>query len=141
MKEPNIQTLNEILKGEHMAIEGYQTVLSTIEDQQLKERLNGILEDHKRHAMEITDRIYKLGGNPNGSTGMADLMADMKLKVEGLVSRNHVMIHELYQGEKHGIEAVKKTIEGDLDADSLRLVEDMIETDTRHLGELEEMME
>ncbi|MBM7614988.1 DUF2383 domain-containing protein [Alkaliphilus hydrothermalis] len=140
MNEPNIKTLNEILKGEHMAIEGYETVLSTIEDHQLKTRLNGILEDHKRHAMEITNRIYKLGGDPKESTGMVGVMADMKLKLEGMVSRNHVMLHELYQGEKQGIEAVKKTIKGDLDTDSLRLVQEMIETDTRHLGELEAMM-
>ncbi len=140
LKEPNIATLNELLKGEHMAIESYETVMSTIDNKELKVKLNGIVEDHKRHAMEIKDRIYKLGGKPKESTGMVGVMSDIKLKAEGMVSNNQFMLKELFSGEKQGIAAVKETIKGDLDTDSLQLVKEMIETDERHLAELQQLI-
>ena len=74
MDNPNIKTLNEILQGEHMAIESYESVLPAFEDQETRSTINRILNDHKRHAMEITDRIIALGGKPKESTGMPGLM-------------------------------------------------------------------
>ncbi|WP_026476905.1 DUF2383 domain-containing protein [Alkaliphilus transvaalensis] len=140
MNEPNIETLNQLLQGEHMAIKGYETVMSTLANNHLKTQLNGILEDHKRHAMEINDRIYKLGGDPKESTGVAGLMSDMKLKIEGIVRNDKIMLKELYKGEEMGVSSVKEIIKGDLDRGSLEMVEEILKTDERHLMTLDQLI-
>jgi len=140
MDEPNVKTLNELLQGEHMAIEGYESVLPTIEDQQTKEEINGILRDHKQHAVEITDRIISLGGIPKESTGMVGVMSQTKLKAESIFRSDHSMLKKLYDGEDQGIAMVEKIIEGDLDATSFRIVKNILDTDHDHLKKLQHMI-
>ncbi|MDD4239514.1 MAG: DUF2383 domain-containing protein [Desulfotomaculaceae bacterium] len=140
MDEPNIKTLNELLQGEHMAIESYENVLPTIEDQQTKEEINRILTDHKRHAVEITDRIINLGGIPKESTGVAGIMSQMKLKAEGVFKSDELMLKKLNDGEDQGIAMVEKIIEGDLDATSLQMVHNILDTDYDHLEKLQHMI-
>lgn len=140
MDEPNIKTLNELLQGEHMAIESYESVLPTIEDQQIKEELNRILREHKQHAVEITDRIISLGGLPKESTGMVGVMSQMKLKAEGVFRSDISMLKKLYDGEDQGIAMVEKIIEGDLDVTSLQMVQNNLDTDYEHLKKLQHMI-
>lgn len=140
MDEPNIKTLNELLGGEHMAIESYESVLPTIEDQQIKEEINRILRDHKQHAVEITDRIISLGGLPKESTGMVGVMSQTKLKAEGVFRSDISMLKKLYDGEDQGITMVEKIIEGDLDVTSLQMVQNNLDTDYKHLKKLQHMI-
>lgn len=140
MDEPNIKTLNELLQGEHMAIESYESVLPTIEDQQIKEEINSILREHKQHAVEITDCIVSLGGLPKESTGMAGVMSQTKLKAEGVIRSDISMLEKLYDGEKQGIAMVEKIIEGDLDVTSLQMVQKNLDTDYEHLKKLQHMI-
>ncbi|SDK12956.1 DUF2383 domain-containing protein [Natronincola ferrireducens] len=140
MDEPNIKTLNELLQGEHMAIESYETTLAKIEDQQTREEISNILRDHKQHAIEITDHIISLGGTPKESTGMVGIMAQTKLKAEGVFRSEKSMLKKLYDGEDQGIAMVEKIIQGDLDATSLEMVEKILRTDHDHLKKLKEMI-
>jgi bacterioferritin len=140
MDEPNIKTLNELLQGEHMAIESYESVLPTIEAQQTKEEINRILSDHKQHAEEITDRIISLGGIPKESTGMVGVMSQTKLKAEGIFRSDKSMLKKLYDGEDQGLAMVEKIIEGDLDATSLQMVQNIVDTDHDHLKKLQHMI-
>jgi len=141
MDNPNIKTLNEILQGEHMAIESYESVLPAFEDQETRSTINRILNDHKRHAMEITDRIIALGGKPKESTGMPGLMSRTKLKTESLLRNEKDMLKKLYDGEDQGIAAVEKTIRGDLDAESLKIVHHILKTDHDHLKSLQKLID
>jgi bacterioferritin (cytochrome b1) len=122
MDEPNIQTLNELLQGEHMAIQGYESVLPFLKEDTRKE-IGGILRDHKQHAFEIADRITSLGGIPKESTGMAGTMSQAKLKIEGMARDERSMLKKLYDGEDQGIAAVEKIVKGDLDETSREMVD------------------
>jgi len=141
MDEPNVKTLNELLQGEHMGIESYESVLPTIEDQQTKDVINRILRDHKQHALEITDRIIGLGGTPKESTGIAGVMSQTKLKAEGLFRSDKSMMKKLYDGEKQGIAMVQEIIKGDLDATSLQMVKNNLANDCEHLIAIEQMID
>jgi bacterioferritin len=109
MDEPNIKTLNELLKGEHMAVQSYESVMPYLSENTRKE-ISGIIRDHKEHALEISDRITKLGGMPVESTGMAGAMSQMKLKAESLVQDEKSMLVKLYDGEDQGIAAVERSL-------------------------------
>ena len=81
MDEPNVKTLNELLRGEHMAIQSYESVLPSLKEDTRKQ-IGGILKDHKQHALELADRITALGGVPEEATGIAGMMSQAKLKIE-----------------------------------------------------------
>jgi len=140
MDEPNIKTLNELLRGEHMAIGSYESVLPTFQHQQTREEINNILRDHKQHAIEITDRIISLGGMPKESTGMVGVMSQTKLKAEGIFRSEKSMLEKLYDGEDQGIAIVEQIIKGDLDATSLEMVQKILNTDHDHLNKLQQMI-
>ncbi|AKL95573.1 bacterioferritin [Clostridium aceticum] len=140
MDEPNVKTLNELLKGEHMAIESYESVLPTVENHKTREEINTILEDHKQHAMRITDRIISLGGIPEESTGIVGIMSQTKLRAEGILRSDKSMLTKLYDGEDQGIAMVEKIIQGDLDSTSSEMVQDILATDHDHLKKLQEMI-
>ncbi|NLK88216.1 MAG: DUF2383 domain-containing protein [Clostridiaceae bacterium] len=139
MDEPNIKTLNELLKGEHMAIRGYESAMPYLSENTRKE-ISGIIRDHKEHALEISDRITKLGGMPVESTGMAGAMSQIMLKAEGLVQDEKSMLTKLYDGEDQGIAAVEKVSEGDLDKTSMEMVQKMLRTDHDHLKKLQQLI-
>ncbi len=139
MDEPNIKTLNELLKGEHMAIKGYESVLPYLSESCRKE-ISSIIRDHKEHALEIADRITQLGGIPEESTGIAGAMSQMKLKAESMVRDEKSILTKLYDGEDQGIAAVEKVSEGDLDRTSMEMVRKILRTDHDHLKKLQQLI-
>lgn len=140
MDEPNVKTLNELLKGEHMAIQGYESVMPYLKGDTRKQ-IAYLLKDHKQHAMELTDRITALGGVPQESTGIAGIMSQTKLKAEGIIRDEKSMLRKLYDGEDQGIAAVEKIIKGDLDSDSREMVDKILRTDHDHLKKLQQMIQ
>lgn len=140
MDEPNVRTLNELLRGEHMAIQGYETVMPHLKED-TRRQIADMLKDHKQHAIELTDRITALGGVPEESTGLAGIMSQAKLKVESIVRDEKSMLRKLYDGEDQGIAAVEKIIKGDLDNDSQEMVDKILRTDHDHLKKLQQLIQ
>lgn len=136
MTDENFETLNEVLKGEHMAIEGYENAMSAIEDKKIIKALEEINKQHKKHALEITDRIVQMGGRPEGGTGLAGMMSGVMLKARGAFQTDRELLEELYQGESIGINSVKKVIKEELDSSSLDMMKKILQTDEAHLEKL-----
>ncbi|MGI6538407.1 MAG: ferritin-like domain-containing protein [Caldicoprobacterales bacterium] len=139
MDEPNVKTLNELLRGEHMAIHSYECVMPSLTEDTRKQ-IDSILQDHKNHAAELADRITSLGGIPEESTGMAGMMSRAKLKIESKLQDKKSILKELYDGENKGIALVEQIIKGDLDSDSREMVDKILRTDKEHLKKLERMI-
>ena len=140
MDEPNVKTLNELLRGEHMAIQAYESVMPHLKEDTRKQ-IAYMLKDHKQHAAELADRIISLGGIPKESTGMAGIMSQTKLKAESMIRDEKSMLRKLYDGEDQGIGAVEKIIKGDLDAESREIVDKILRTDHDHLKKLQQMIQ
>ncbi|HPT79272.1 MAG TPA: DUF2383 domain-containing protein [Candidatus Atribacteria bacterium] len=139
MDNPNIETLNKLLRGEHMAIGAYESVIPSLEPQ-TRQELSSILKDHKQHAMELADRIAALGGIPDEATGIPGFMSRTKLKAESMVRDEKSMLQKLYDGEDQGIAAVEEIIRGNLDADSHKLAKKILRTDHDHLKKLQQLI-
>ncbi|HOB19321.1 MAG TPA: DUF2383 domain-containing protein [Candidatus Atribacteria bacterium] len=139
MDNPNIETLNKLLRGEHMAIGAYESVIPSLEPQ-TRQELSSILKDHKQHAMELADRIAALGGIPDEATGIPGFMSRTKLKAESMVRDEKSMLQKLYDGEDQGIAAVEEIIRGNLDADSHMLAKKILRTDHDHLKKLQQLI-
>ena len=68
MNQQYIDTLNELLKGEHMAMQVYEKTKGIQEDNQVKEMLNKFAQDHQRHIDLLSQRVKELGGTPQDKT-------------------------------------------------------------------------
>ncbi len=124
--------------GEHMAIQSYEHFLQQVEDQSVRSKLQKIQRDHKFHAIRIAERIQNLGGRPvNDLPKMAELMLTMKrLHKKDLDS----IIKDAYVGEKRGIEKSEEIVKGDLDNESMNLVNNILQEDMMHLTILKELI-
>lgn len=105
MKQNEIDELNKALKGENMAIEGFDHYIQDIRDEDLKKRLQDMQERHKFHAIELSERIQKLGGNPVNTSGVPGIMSEVRYKISPQKYMNNSIIETALHGERLGIEA------------------------------------
>lgn len=141
MENKSIDELNSVLKGEEMAVQAYERYLKDIHDNNVKEKFQSIQQDHKRHASDISTRIQDLGGQPNYGTGISGVMANAKLAFQDAINNDTLhILKQAYDGEDKGIAMVEEIIKGDLDKDSMNLVNGIMSTDHQHLRDLAKMI-
>ncbi|HHT42928.1 MAG TPA: DUF2383 domain-containing protein [Firmicutes bacterium] len=134
-----IDTLNELLKGELMAMEIYKETQALQGDEQVREMLQQFAADHEEHARLLAQRIKELGGTPITSAGMAGTMAGLWSKINALRGPAH-LLQQVYTGEDRGVHAYEDRID-ELDPQSQVLVSEIMSTDHDHLKRFKERME
>lgn len=137
-----VNELNSLLKGEHMAIGAYERYLNDLKAVDIRDEFQKIQQDHKMHASEIAGHIRKLGGNPDGNTGMGGFMASAKMTFqEAMGISDFQILKQAYDGEDKGIAMVEEIIKGDLDEESEKMVKKMMSTDHDHLKTMMSLIE
>ena len=109
-QEHLIDTLNELLKGEQMAIHIYSRTKKLQEDAQVAHMLARFEQDHKLHAKELTKMVKELGGEPNAKLGMPGLMANVMSFINSLRGPEH-LLRQVYDGEDKGVNAYLERLE------------------------------
>ncbi len=142
MDENTINTLNDLLKGEEMAITSYSKFIHEASDENLKAEFKEIQKDHNKHSQLLSERIIDLGGTPRYGTGMAGVMADVKYAFETIGQRsNHDILKEAWHGEDQGVAMAEKVADDKLDEKSARLVQDIMQVDHDHIKSLEKLLD
>jgi bacterioferritin len=137
-----VEALNKVLKGEHMAIDVYSIFLDKIDDTNLKESLQRYKKDHEEHAALLSKRIRELGGEPKEDRGVGGAMSQsMSAAQTMIVADKKDIIKELYNGEDKGIAATENVIRDELDDENKKLVSEIISTDHEHLKGLQSLLE
>lgn len=137
--EKQIDTLNELLKGEHMAIHIYDKTKGLQRDDQIAAMLTKFQHDHQRHAEQLTQRIKVLGGTPDAGTGLAGIMADVSAVIDTLKGNEDFLTH-IYNGEDKGIHAYEDRFD-EIDVTSKGIVKQIMEEDHEHLKWFKSRME
>jgi bacterioferritin len=141
MDEKVINELNAVLKGEHMGIGAYERLINDCKDEKVRSELRKIQNDHKKHIQQLDSRIQALGGEPQHSTGMGGLMASAMGTVESITSSDTLsVLKRAYDGEDQGIAMVEEIVEGDIDAESNKLVKRILSEDHDHLKKMAHMI-
>lgn len=135
----HIDTLNELLKGELMAMEIYKETEDMQGDEQVMVMLQKFAKDHEEHAKLLAERIRELGGTPITNTGMAGVMAGMSSKFNAMRGPSH-LLKQVYDGEDKGVHAYEDRID-ELDPQSQELVSAIMSEDHDHLKLFKERME
>lgn len=141
MFNTSIQELNALLKGEHMAIHGYENYMENINDMNIKSELQKIQIDHKQHAIKLAERIQNLDGHPCSEIGVAGEIGQIMSSIKVIMKKDtKSIIFQAYRGEKNGIEIANEIVKGDLDDQSKSLVNDILSVDRAHLSKLDELI-
>ncbi|MDD2235107.1 MAG: ferritin-like domain-containing protein [Desulfitobacteriaceae bacterium] len=134
-----IETLNELLKGEHIAIDIYDKTKGLQKDVQVAEILADFENDHKQHAELLKKRINDLGGIPRSGTGLSGIMANLAATVNSYRGPGQ-LVKYLYEGEDDGLRTYEEHIK-DFDQVSQDLVRQIITEEHEHLKKFEARME
>jgi bacterioferritin len=134
-----IEILNELLKGEHMAIDIYNKTKDSQKDVQVAEMLDDFENDHRQHAELLKKRINDLGGIPRAGTGLSGIMANLAATVHSYRGPGQLLKH-LYEGEDEGIHAYEGRI-NKLDQVSQDLVRQITTEEHEHLKQFKARME
>lgn len=141
MDNTKINELNTVLKGEHMAIDGYEKYYQRIDDQYVKEELQKIQIDHKNDAIRIAKRIQDIGGEPADGVGFSGKMAELMSDVTDIGKTDTVLyLKDAYEGERKGIQMATEIVKGDLDEESHQIIKDILNDDRKHLETLDSLI-
>lgn len=138
----SVQELNTLLKGEYMAIHGYESYIQNIEDQKIKTQLQEIQKDHKQHAIMIAERIQNMGSRPVEGVGVMGTMAQTIDSLKNLPNQKDTrfILHDAYEGEQKGIQMAEEIAKGDLDKESEKLIKNILKEDRKHLEVLKKLL-
>ncbi|WP_226668072.1 ferritin-like domain-containing protein [Metabacillus litoralis] len=136
-----LNTLNKFLKGQYMGIHAYEHYIEKLEDLSIKNQFQEIQQDHKQHALLVAERIQNLGGTPVDSEGLIG-------SVQGYISQMMIpdsvqgIIDNARKGESYyGIDLSEELVRGDLDAESRKLIENILDKDRQHVKLLESFLQ
>lgn len=136
MKTP-YDAMNEILKGEHIAISQYQAYIDALTDGPLRNHLAAILADHKEHATRIAYYLQTNGGKAEEGAGLSGIMADWKTRLENMKGTEPIeMINKLYDGEDKGLARAVQYCEYYLNSSEKEVLEPIFADEHDHLKQL-----
>jgi bacterioferritin len=140
MDDRVINELNTFLEGEFMAIHGYERFIQNVEEPGVKSEFQKIQQDHKTHAALVAERIQNLGGVPSDGPGIKGMMSEMMNKFKQSSDDTKFIIKDACDGENKGIKMAEEIVKGDLDPESRKLIEDILDKDREHVTLLNNMI-
>jgi bacterioferritin len=141
MSESIIKELNAFLKGQYMGIHSYENYIQKINDEHIKKELQKIQQDHKEHASKVAARIQNLGGRPVDDEGFTGSISQIMSKITGIPDTTEDMLRNILKGEDYyGIQLSEEIVKGDLDADSKKLVQEILDHDRKHVKILNNLL-
>lgn len=122
-----------------MAIHSYEEFIRQTDDPDVKSALQKIQQDHKYHAAKIAERIQNLGGQPVDGIG---LTGEFMIGMKGLKNKDTLsVLKDAFSGEQRGIQMASEIIKGDLDDESMSMVQSFLQEDQQHLKSLLDLLE
>lgn len=136
-RKTSVEELNTYLKGEYMAIDSYEKYIKKLHNPAAISDMQNILEDHRRHAEMISDRIEHLGGKPAKSVGLDGKMGEIMNSIKNITKRSDEEIcREACYWEEKGSKMAMEVVKGDLDHLSSSMIREIYSTDMSHLDKL-----
>ena len=130
----DIKELNTALKGEFMAVEGFDHYIQDTKDEGLKKKLMDMQQQHQFHTIQLSERIERLGGNPVNSSGIAGMMVEAKQKLTPNKYIDNSVIKTAIEGEEIGLEAYGEIVSRLSDPNNQKLAKEML-VDCVHIME------
>lgn len=121
MESNEMETLNELLRGEISAVETYRQALEKLSNSPSRVELEDCQRSHEDRVRKLREQVVRLGGQPEEKSGPWGAFARL-IAGSAKALGEKATIAALEEGEDHGLKLYKKDI-AHLDAASRALVE------------------
>lgn len=140
-RETRINNMEDILRGELSAIEAYQQVMETVNDNPEVTRLTEFLADHREAASYWKKKVRVEHETPDSMSGAWGTFVQAFVGSAKLLG-NTAALKALKEGEEHGLNQYENLLAEDdisaVDKDHLRKV--LIPNQKRHINNIDAMM-
>ena len=138
MNQKELNSLNKILQGEHMAIEAFNTYIDKLENSDDKKVFQEVQNQHRNNMSSIANFIQEAGHKPNEKLGVKGTFGEImvNMQIRNGVERNRI-IDKAIQGENNGIHMAEKAVRGTLDDSSRSLIGGILSQDRISLDKLQ----
>lgn len=135
-----IEELNTLLRGTYMGIRSLEHYIQKVDDEGLKHTFQSMQQETKENAQKLAERIQNLGGVPADDEGFSGSMHSFMHKMM-LSDNEEVLLEDALKGfDKYGVEYSEELVKGDLDPESRRLAEEVIDTSRKHAEQIRLML-
>ncbi len=136
-----IKSLNQLLQGEYMAVESFNTFISKTEDENVKKNLQEIQKQHRQNIDTLASYIQDIDGQPHENLGMKGKLGNMKVGMD-LGSKTHTaeIIKKALEGETRGVNMAEKVLRGNLDDKSRDIAGEILHKDRSSIDRLNSLM-
>ncbi|MEG6616025.1 DUF2383 domain-containing protein [Peptococcaceae bacterium 1198_IL3148] len=131
--DKQVDVLNKVLIGEHMAIDFYNMIIEKLDNEDLRQLLVQIQQQHEKHVLNLTQRIKDIGGSVEDDLGVKGMLAKSMFKLQTLGKLDELdALMTLYDGEDKGTASTENLMD-QLDQENKKLVEENLSEDHDHL--------
>lgn len=136
-KSETLKTLNQLLQGEYMSVDAFNTYISKSDEKDVKETFQNVQDRNRENIKTLASYIQNEGGKPDENVGLKGKFAEMKINMElRSGTRNSDIVKRSIEGMTRGINMAEKVLRGKLDDESRHLVGEILENDRRSVDEL-----
>jgi bacterioferritin len=138
--ETVIEELNTLLRGTYMGIRSLEHYIQEVDNADLKKQFQSMQQEVKENAKKLAERIQNLGGVPADSEGFSGGMHSYMHKIM-LPDDQTSMIEDAIKGmDNYGVQYSEELVKGDLDPESRKIAEEVIDTSRRHVEHLRHLL-
>ncbi len=136
-----IESLNQLLQGEYMAVESFNNFISRLEDQNVKQCFQEVQKQHRENIDKLASYIQEIGGKPEENLGMKGKMGDIKLNMDlGSKADTAEIIEKAIEGETQGVNMAEKVLRGELDENSRDIAGEILHKDRKSIEKLKSLL-
>ncbi len=135
-----VEELITILRGTYMGIRAFEHYIQELDKTDLKQNFQTMQQDLKQNASKLAKRIQDLGGVPADSEGISGSIHSFMHKVKLPHDKNKIIEDAIEGIDNYGVHYSEELVKGDLDETSKQIVEDVINTNRRHVGKLKQLL-
>jgi bacterioferritin len=135
-----VEELNTLLRGTYMGVRALEHYIQELDNAELRRYFQSMQQEIKHNASKIAERIQNLGGMPADDEGISGSMHSFMHKVM-LPHDTRKIIEDALKGiDNYGVHFSEELVRGDLDTTSKQIVEEVINTNRRHVERLRQLL-
>lgn len=135
-----IEELNTLLRGTYMGIRALEHHIQKLDDPELKRKFQSMQQEVKHDAQKLAERIQDLDGVPADSEGVSGKINSFMHNLMLSENPKDIMEDALKGIDNYGVHYSEEIVKGDLDLESKRIVEEVINNNRRHAEELRQLL-
>lgn len=123
-----------------MGIRAFEHHIQNLDDPSLKQKFQAMQQETKQNAQKIAERIQNLNGVPADNEGLSGRIHSSMHKMMLSNDPEGIMEDAIKGLDKYGVEYSEELVKGDLDSESRKIAEEVIDSSRRHAEEIKNLL-